>query len=336
VVSNVGAGTAYSVFVSDPLPVGVTWTINPAVTGCSISGGVLSCTFASLASGASVTIHVAGPSDPAGCLVLSNTVSVGSSNEPASNTANNTGTATITVQCAVAPTITAPADLTLENDPGQCGAVVDAASLFQVSGTPTPTLTVTPTYPGNLYPVGSTLVTGTAQNSAGSASASFLLTVNDTEDPVPVVPANITVNATSPAGAVVTYSVSATDNCPGVSELASPPSGSTFPIGTTTVTVIATDASNNQGTATFTVTVLGAAAQAAALAALVQGLAPGSALANKMRQVQADIAANNIPAACSDLNGFIALVKAQKNKKIKANADQLIAAAEGIKAALGC
>jgi uncharacterized repeat protein (TIGR01451 family) len=335
VVSNIGAGVAYGVNLVDSLPPGVSWTINPAVSGCSINAGTLGCAFASLGSGAAVTIHVSGASDAGDCGVLSNVVSVSASNEPTADTANNVATASITVQC-VAPTIIAPANLTLVNDPGQCGAVVDAASLFQVSGLPTPTLTVTPTFPGNLYPVGTTVVTGTAENALGSASASFSLTVNDTEDPTAIVPADITVNATSPAGAVVTFSVSASDNCPGATVVASPPSGSVFPIGTTTVTAIATDAANNQGSASFTVTVLGAAAQAAALAAVVQGLAPGSALANKMRVVQQDIAAGDIAAACRDLNGFIALVKAQRSKKIKANADQLIAAARQLQATLGC
>jgi hypothetical protein len=49
----------------------------------------------------------------------------------------------------------------------------------------------------------------------------------------------------------------ATDNCAGaITFNYSPASGSTFPVGPTTVTVTATDAHNNSATATFTVTVL--------------------------------------------------------------------------------
>ena len=36
----------------------------------------------------------------------------------------------------------------------------------------------------------------------------------------------------------------------------SPPSGSTFPLGTTTVTCSATDTNGNTGTATFTITIV--------------------------------------------------------------------------------
>src|SRR4030095_13075907 len=45
------------------------------------------------------------------------------------------------------------------------------------------------------------------------------------------------------------------DNCPGTTVSYSPVSGSTFAIGTTTVTATATDAAGNTPTCTFTVTV---------------------------------------------------------------------------------
>ena len=78
----------------------------------------------------------------------------------------------------------------------------------------------------------------------------------DCSPPVIKVPGNILTSATSKLGAVVTYSVTATDNRdsnPAVS--CTPPSGSTFPFGTTTVTCTATDASGNSASATFKVTV---------------------------------------------------------------------------------
>jgi hypothetical protein len=71
------------------------------------------------------------------------------------------------------------------------------------------------------------------------------------------VPADIIATQTTPAGAVVTYSAEAT---PVASVLRSfscaPKSGSTFPVGTTTVTCTATDGHENTATASFHVTVL--------------------------------------------------------------------------------
>src|SRR5207253_6678999 len=52
------------------------------------------------------------------------------------------------------------------------------------------------------------------------------------------------------------YAATASDNCPGSTASCTPPSGSTFPKGTSTVTCQVTDASGNNSTdCTFTVTV---------------------------------------------------------------------------------
>ena len=53
----------------------------------------------------------------------------------------------------------------------------------------------------------------------------------------------------------VTFFVSATDNCGVTNLVSSMASGSTFPVGTTTVTNTATDASGNTTSCSFTVTV---------------------------------------------------------------------------------
>lgn len=71
-------------------------------------------------------------------------------------------------------------------------------------------------------------------------------TLPDTTPPVIDPIADITVVATSAAGADVTFSPTATDNVDlSVTVICSPASGSTFPIGTTLVTANATDAAGN-------------------------------------------------------------------------------------------
>ncbi len=98
VVTNNGPGTANNVTVNDPLPAGIAWSISPAVVGCSITSGTLSCTFATLAEGASKTIQVSGVTDAQDCGTLSNTATVAADNE-GSDQSDNSDTATITVQC---------------------------------------------------------------------------------------------------------------------------------------------------------------------------------------------------------------------------------------------
>ena len=57
--------------------------------------------------------------------------------------------------------------------------------------------------------------------------------------------------------AVVTYTVTSTDNCPGetITQTAGLPSGSAFPLGTTTNTFVVTDGSGNTATCSFDVIV---------------------------------------------------------------------------------
>jgi hypothetical protein len=160
----------------------------------------------------------------------------------------------------------------------------------------------------------------------------------DTTPPVISVPGSITVNATSPSGAVVTYSVSATDPDDAVASLSCvPASGSTFPIGTTTVTCTATDTHGNTSTATFTIHVEGAAEQLADLLTAVTGIGPGTSLADKASQGEAYLVANDVADACSTLAAFINEVKAQSGiTLLTSQAATLIATAQRIEAVLGC
>ncbi|HUD02639.1 MAG TPA: Ig-like domain-containing protein [Candidatus Paceibacterota bacterium] len=70
-------------------------------------------------------------------------------------------------------------------------------------------------------------------------------------------PSNLSVSATSPSGAVVTYTApTATDNIDGTDTVScTPASGSTFALGITTVTCSATDKAGNSSSSSFTVTV---------------------------------------------------------------------------------
>ncbi len=68
-------------------------------------------------------------------------------------------------------------------------------------------------------------------------------------------PGNLTINGT-PAGAIVNFDVSAGDGLTATTPAtANPPSGSVFPVGTTTVNATATDANGKVWTKSFTVTV---------------------------------------------------------------------------------
>jgi hypothetical protein len=147
-------------------------------------------------------------------------------------------------------TITPPANITVGNTPNQCGAVVTFPAPV-TSGT-CGVVSVTPAS-GSFFPVGTTTVNITTTS---GASSSFTVTVNDTQPPQITCPANINAQTAPDATtAVVTYSASSSDNCPGVVNTFTPASGSSLPLGTTTVQARATDATGNFATCSFNVTV---------------------------------------------------------------------------------
>ena len=164
-----------------------------------------------------------------------------------------------TVSVAVAdttdPVVTVPADITTEaTGPGGAAVTFSASATDDVDGALTPTCTPAS---GSTFPLGATMVTCTATDVSGNTgSATFRVTVADTMPPVVTVPADITTEATGSAGAPATFTASATDLVDGsLTPTCTPASGSTFPLGATTVTCTATDASGNTGSTTFTVTV---------------------------------------------------------------------------------
>jgi hypothetical protein len=148
-------------------------------------------------------------------------------------------------------------------------------------------------------------------------------------------PADIVVNATSTAGAIVTFAASAVDLVDGAQPVeCTPASGSVFLIGTTTVACSAGDTRGNVATGTFTVTVL---SPSQIVATLVSEIESFPQAANLLENVLKSIAQDNISAACGQLTAFINQVAAQRGKKLtEEEADALSRAATDARAALGC
>jgi len=110
---------------------------------------------------------------------------------------------------------------------------------------------------GNVFPVGTTTISFVATDATGNATTGIqTVTVLDKTKPV-LTPMSAIVRLpdSGSCSAVVTFSPSATDNCSNVTVVTSPPSGFSFPLGSTTVTCTATDQAGNQTVATFSVTI---------------------------------------------------------------------------------
>jgi len=135
---------------------------------------------------------------------------------------------------------------------------VDGSTQAVVAGDPLATATVTFT---NVFSPGTHMITFTVSDGYTNVSCQTTLTIAaDTEPPTFTCPANQTVEFANETGAQLTFaSPTATDDCSTqVSVNCIPPSGTLFPIGTTTVTCAAADGAGNQVQCRFTVTALGA------------------------------------------------------------------------------
>ena len=110
---------------------------------------------------------------------------------------------------------------------------------------------------GSTFAKGVTPVVCIATDAAANkATNSFTVTVVDREAPSLQLPTDIHVTLSgSQSNAVVTFQAGATDNCSTPVVVCTPPSGSTFPLGTTPVQCVATDTDGNSANGTFNISV---------------------------------------------------------------------------------
>ena len=157
--------------------------------------------------------------------------------------------------CAVpACVLTKPADITVANAAGQCGATVTFAN--PGTGGFCQTVTCVPAS-GSFFPKGTTTVTCTGTSPGNpNATTSFNVTVNDAEAPTIACSSNVFAGTTG-TSTVVNYALPTVgDNCPGVqAPVCVPAPGSSFPLGVTTVNCSVKDAVNNSSSCSFQVTV---------------------------------------------------------------------------------
>ncbi len=154
------------------------------------------------------------------------------------------------------PTITCPANISVNNDAGVCGATVTYTTPVGADNCTTTTTQTAGLASGSVFPIGTTTNTFSVSDASGNTTTcSFDVVVTDNELPSITCPANMSVISTIPA--TVTWTEpTPTDNCGIASSVSVPANGSVFPFGTTAVNYTVTDNNGNVSTCSFNVTVI--------------------------------------------------------------------------------
>lgn len=181
------------------------------------------------------------------------------------STINFTGTAaaghtfastpvSITYSDSTAPSITAPADVSITASSSLTSVTSDdlGAPIVSDDTDESPNVTYSPQGP---FAVGTHTITWTATDSSNNtASDTQILTIVDNEAPTITAPTDISTPATDTTTAVTLGTPTVSDNTDSSPTVSVDNSGP-FPLGENTVTWTATDASGNSSTATQTVTI---------------------------------------------------------------------------------
>jgi hypothetical protein len=257
--NNAAANTTFNVFIVDTKPPVIAAHADETAEATSSSGAEVS--YASPATddivdgdGSASCTPASGSTFPRG----ESTVTCSATDAHGNHAANTTFK--VLVVDTTAPTIDAPADVTVEAVDAN-GANVSYAAPASHDAVDGDGLASCSPVSGSLFPPGTSTVTCSATDAAGNhaADTTFSVTVRDTTAPTIDAHGDESGEATGPTGALVMYGAPATHDAVSGTGVAScnPASGSTFALGTTTVTCSAADAAGNHATdTTFSVTVV--------------------------------------------------------------------------------
>ncbi len=241
--------------------------------------------------------------------------------DAAGNTGTDTADVTITFTDIDDPAVTAPGDLAITINSGSSVAASDSRIVaFLAAASATDNVGVVGAISNNApssFPVGTTTVTFTATDAVGNtgaATATITIIAGDSEPPLVVSPADISVplfsgsNVSGNNAAITAFlsGATATDAVDGPLSVSVSGNLTAYPVGSTTITFSATDSSGNTGTATATITVTdNGAPTLAAPDDITISLASGQSVPSGDPLIAAFL---NAATATDDVDGSLAVV----------------------------
>lgn len=242
--------------VADTTPPVIAPHANVTVEATSSAGAIVAYTPPNATDNVDATAPATCTPTPGSTFALGTTPVTCTKTDAAGNSATPT-MFNVIVHDTTAPVITLNGNASVTLHVGDSYTELGATATDAVDGTDTVTIggdTVVTTTPATFH------INYNATDAAGNPATQVIRTVTVVDVGTPIINpiANITAEATSSSGAVVTYgAVTATDDVDGtIPATCTPVSGSTFSLGTTNVNCTATDSSLNVGTGVgLTVTV---------------------------------------------------------------------------------
>lgn len=228
----------------------------------------------------------------------------------ATDSASNTATATfnVTVQDTTAPVMTLPLSLAIEAT-GPEGAIADFPARTSDAVDGDGVAACVPAS-GSVFGLATTVVTCNASDARGNAAeaGTFELTVHDTTPPAISAHGDEVAEATSADGTIVGYELPAVSDLVSADLVAScvPASGSSFPLGATTITCNANDGAGNAAPAsTFRITVQDTTAPVIAAHddETIEATGPGGAVVGYALPTVMDVVSTALVADCLPASG---------------------------------
>jgi len=166
----------------------------------------------------------------------------------------------VTVNDTEVPEITCPGNITQDNDPGICGAVITYTTPVGIDNCAgSTTVQTTGLASGEIFPVGTTTNTFVVTDASGNtATCSFDVTINDNEAPIANCAAPFTIQLDANGTASITVADidnGSTDNCVIASTTIDVSDFTCADVGPNTVILTVTDVNGNTSTCTTIVTV---------------------------------------------------------------------------------
>jgi hypothetical protein len=289
-----GPGSAQASAVGASTPV----TFAPAVTASDVVDGTLPVT---CTDGAGNSVAPTGGSFELG----DTTVTCAATNSAASSVSH---VVHVSVVDNSTPVVNAPASVTAEATGADGAHVTYGAATASDAVDSTLPASCSPVS-GSVFPLGDTLVTCSATDPHNSniGTASLTVTVQDTTAPTLNVPASLSVEATGPSGADISFAPgTANDVVDGVITPICDAGPGTFAVGQTTVSCTATDTHSNTVTKTFTVSVTDTTPPVVTVPAdmVVEATGPTGTPAT-FNASGADLVDGNVTAVCTPDSGKV-------------------------------